>query len=209
MMLKSARSFRLCLLAMAGFVVACGCDGGGGSSGGPSSSLTSTFKGSSTGLTTIRGGDTIQFEVTVTTIANQDYKSIVWSLGGDVAAAVGSEAPGWAGVSHNVTNWAWNYTPSGSSTVKIGTTGNVTPDSAGCMTSVRVAGLCGFSGATGEVGDGIPATVGIVTITADTVSVPSSFLGGAFQYRGGDGFLDGSLMDDPPTVNLGSFTVVP
>jgi hypothetical protein len=112
-------------------------------------------------------------------------------------------------VSQNVTNWAWNYTP-GKGTVKIGTNGTVIPVvpiiTPSIETPVRVSPIYGFFSPPIKVGDGIPALVGTVTITADT---PGSFMGGGFQYPGGDGFLDGSFVDDPPTVNLGTFTVTP
>jgi len=198
---------------MAGFVVACGGDGGGGgSSGDPGSSLTSTFLTSTSRDTSISVGDTIQFEVTVTTIPGQDYNAVLWSLTGDAtAAATSTESSGWANVSHNVTKWAWNYTSSGSGLVKIGTNGTITPFAPGLTTPDRVAGFYGFlagvNGSVSKTGDGTPALVGTVTITADTVG--SSFLAGAFQIPGFDGFLDGSSMNDPPTVNLGTFNVSP
>ena len=212
MMLKSARSFRLCLLVMASFVVACGGDGGGGSSGGPSGSLTSTFLTSTSMTTNIEVGDTIQFEVTVTTISGQDYNAVLWSLTGDAtAAATTTKELGWANVSHNVTNWAWNYSPSGSGMVKIGTNGTITPFAPPLTTPDRVAGYYGFlagvNGSISKTGDGTPALVGTVTITADTVG--SSFRAGAFQIPGFDGFLDGIGINDPPTVTLGTFTVIP
>jgi hypothetical protein len=227
-MLKATRAFRLCLLTLAGFAVACGgdgggnkggdsgsclaCDGfggGGGASGDPGSSLTSTCLSSTTGSTSIAVGDTIQFEVTVTTIENQDYLAVIWSLSGDATQAVMSTVPDWPGVSHNVTNWAWNYMP-GKGTVRIGTNGSITPFAPGLPTPDRVAGFYGFlvgiNGSVSKTGDGVPALVGTVTITADT---PGSFMGGGIQIPGFDGFLDPSAMDDPPTVNLGTFTVTP
>ena len=226
-MLKATRAFRLCLLTLAGFAVACGgdgggnkggdsgslvaCDGfggGGGASGDPGSSLTSTCLSSTTGSTSIAVGDTIQFEVTVTTIENQDYRAVVWSLSGDATKAVMSTAPSWPGVSQNVTNWAWNYTP-GEGTVKIGTNGTVIPFvpiiTPSIETPVRVSPIYGFFSPPIKVGDGIPALVGTVTITADT---PGSFMGGGIQYPGGDGFIGTDTVADAVAVSGGAFTVI-
>ena len=63
------------------------------------SSIESTFLTSSTGTAQIDVGDTIQFEVTITTNPNQNYTTLIWSLTGDAAEAVtSSQGSGWAGV---------------------------------------------------------------------------------------------------------------
>jgi hypothetical protein len=153
-------------------------------------------------------GDTIQFEVTVTTIENQDYLAVIWSLSGDATQAVMSTVPDWPGVSHNVTNWAWNYMP-GKGTVRIGTNGSITPFAPGLPTPDRVAGFYGFlvgiNGSVSKTGDGVPALVGTVTITADT---PGSFMGGGIQYPGGDGFIGTDTVADAVAVSGGAFTVI-
>ena len=167
-------------------------------------SVSNSFLSSTSGTASIAVSDTIQFEVTITTdLIN--YNTILWSLTGDSAAAVGSTAgSSWAGVSNIVTNWAWHFTPAGGGKVKMGTNGRISPSAPAIPTPDRVSGPYGFFG-TSKTGDGNPALVGTVTIHADAVG---TFAGGGFQYPGVDGFL-GSGGGGTVPVSGGAFTVVP
>ena len=180
----------------------------GASSG---SELESVFVTSTSGTSVINVGDTIQFEVIVTTNADQVYDTILWSLTGDAVVAVGSTIEsGWAGVSQMATNWEWIYTPRNSGLVKISTTGRFSLNALAEGTSSilplpdRVAGNNGFI-ATHKTGTGNPSIVGTVTITADT---PGIYQGGAFLLPGVDGFMSmGSA--DTVSVFTAEFTVGP
>ncbi len=161
-------------------------------------------------------GDTIQFEVTVTTTAGRNYDTGLFSLTGDRVAAPGwghADAPSPA---HRVTNWNWHNTPAGGGNVKFGTNGRIVPNSPPIPPPDHIVGSFGFYGIS-KTGDGIPAMVGTVTITIaprlsgggfGTTSPVGVWQGGAFLYPGVDGFF-GSAGAETTTVSGGSFTVVP
>ncbi|MDP6980501.1 MAG: hypothetical protein QF570_18190, partial [Myxococcota bacterium] len=110
-------------------------------------SVTNTFLTSSTGTTDINVSDTITFEVTIQTDAGINYNTILWSLTGDAGAAVTSSmGSGWAGVSNNVIDWDWHYTPAGGGKVKMGTNGRLLPVAEPLPPPGRVAGAYGFFG---------------------------------------------------------------
>lgn len=166
-------------------------------------SVVNTFLSSTSGTATLVSGDTIQYEITLTTDAGVNYTGIAFSLTGDLAGALGSAAPAWAGVANSVTNFDWHYTGGGGK-VKFGTNGRVTPAVPPIPTPSPVSGPYAFFGIS-KTGDGIPALMGTVTIAADTVGV---FQGGGIQYPGVDGF-GGSSGAGVFSVSGGDFTVVP
>lgn len=167
--------------------------------------ITNTFVGSSTGTATIGVSDTIQFEVTVTTNAGQQYDVILWTLTSDAAGCpacipAGMNPP----LVNEVVAWAWHYTPAGGSKVKMGTNGRISPGPVAIPPPDSLVGPYGFAGQL-QVGDGIPALVGTVTIHADTVGITR---GGGYQFPGVDGFC-GYGSCELATVTGGEFTVVP
>jgi hypothetical protein len=166
-------------------------------------SLANTFLSSSSTTDTIGLGDTIQFEITLTTDAGVDYNAFAFSLTGDLASALGSAAPAWAGVANLVTNFDWHYTAGGK--VKFGTNGRIGPAAEPFPTPAKVAGPFGFFGQSGRTGDGVASLMGTVTITADTAG---TYVGGGIQYPGVDGF-GGTAGSGVHAVSGGSFTVVP
>jgi cysteine-rich repeat protein len=159
---------------------------------GSATDLTSTFLASTTGTTTIDIGDSIQFEVSMTTDVAQPYDTMFWSLSGDADAAVASTpASGWAGVANNVTGWAWNYSLGGM--VEFGTDGLVNVIQFVPLSPPgRVSGNYGMFTLPAKIGDGTTALVGTLTITADAYGV---WQGGAIQYPGVDGFLSVAVAD--------------
>jgi len=175
---------------------------------GSAMSVTNTFLTSTSGTSSLEVSDTIQFEVTLTIDAGQEFDVGIWSLSGDAVGAFGSTlASGWAGVSNVVTSWEWNYTPPGGGKVKMGTNGMVAPLTPPLPTPGRVSGGYGWIASlntpSSRFGDGIPALVGTVTIHADSLG---TFQGGAIQYPQVDGFYLGGEGDIAP-VSGGSFTV--
>ena len=169
------------------------------------SSVTNSFLSSTSGTETISVSDTIQFEVTITTNAGQNYNTIFWSITGDAAAAVVTPVVDWpTDVDHIVTDWEWHYTPAGGGKVKMGTNGRLNTSPPPQAVGNSVSGPYGFF-ATNKTGDGVPALVGTVTIHASASGV---YQGGGIQYTGVDGFI-GSAGTDVTTVSGGAFTVVP
>lgn len=198
-------SIRL-LLPIAALAVACSSGGGGGSGdkdeAAASSALTSTFLTSTSGTSTIGAGDTVQFEVAITTEVGRNYDTILFSLTGDATGNEGAMAP-WAGVMNTVTAWSWNY-EAGTTDVNFSIDSAIAPTDNSTLTTLPVAvsigwGSFGFS----RIGSGVPSIVGTVTITADTVGVHQ---GGAF-FLTSDGFVDGGISDSV-TISTGTFTVV-
>lgn len=169
------------------------------------SELTNTFLTSTSGTSTIDVGDTIQFEVSIRTNASQTYDTILCSVTGDAAAAVGStKGSGWGGVSQMATNWSWNYKV-GTGSVDFGTVGTINPTTGTTIllpTPDRVAGNNGFL-ITSTTGTGSLAVVGTVTIAADT---PGNYQGGAFLLPGVDGFMNLGVVD-AVSVSTAAFTV--
>ncbi len=176
--------------------------------------FTNSFLSSSTGRETLREGDTIQFEVTVTVDTGRNYDTILWSLTGDVQVAR------WWGCcadypdpSNRVTDWAWHYTPTGGGLVDMGTTGRIAPAPRVALPPPRlVVGAPGIPGVAGKSRDGVPSLVGTVTIEAGDfgweVQTTGSFRARAFQLSGVDAFC-GSSGCEEVTVTGGEFTVVP
>lgn len=177
-------------------------------------SITSSFLTSSTGTSTIGLGDTIQFEVSFQSSNGILYNVMLATISGDTAAALSSSAVGgWAGVSNDVSDWQWKYSPPGSGTVDFSV---ASPQSPADYTAIIandpfptpvVVGIGWFSPPTGSsTGTGTPSVIGTVTITADTLG---SFQGGAFRYPGVDGFFYDGAIEDPVTVVTASYVVTP
>ncbi|MFT5442044.1 MAG: hypothetical protein ACI8W3_001086 [Myxococcota bacterium] len=166
-------------------------------------SLSNSFLSSTSGTNVLGIGDTIQYEITLTTVAGIEYDGVLFSLSGDFNGALASAAPAWAGVANVVTNFDWHYT-GGAGKVKMGTNGRITPTPPPLPTPGRVSGPYGFF-ATIKTGDGIPALMGTVTIQADTAG---TYVGGGISYPGVDGFT-GTGGNGGLTVSGGDFTVVP
>ncbi|MDP6980342.1 MAG: FG-GAP repeat protein [Myxococcota bacterium] len=170
----------------------------------PAASLDSVFLTSSTGTSTINEGDTIQFEVILTSTPGQTYTRMNWSLSGDADAALGAYPfNDWAGVRNWVVDWAWHYTPPGGYKVKFGTNGRMAPVPGLSTIPARASIEHGWFSLLSKTGDGVPALVGTVTLQADWGGV---YDGGAFFYTS-DGFFDGFLPDSV-TVSAASFTVI-
>lgn len=195
------------MLPIAALALACSGGGGSGGSGGGDGSvseLTSTFLTSTSGISTIGIGDTIQFEVAVTTQAGRSYDAMSFSLTGDATGNEGATAP-WAGVENAVTAWSWNY-KAGTTDVNFSTDDVIPPTDNSALTTLPVSVSIGW-GAFGftRTGSGIPSIVGTVTITADT---PGVYEGGAFFLTGLDAFF-GDGVADSVTISTGAFSVVP
>ena len=168
-------------------------------------SIVSTFSSSSTGTSAIAVGDTIQFEINLTVDLNADVNTLFFGVTGDVAGALGSANPAWAGTAHVASNWEWHYT--NAAKVKFDTNGTIAPAPpaiSGPDGTLPVVGSYGFFGVT-KTGKGVGSMVGTVTITADANGV---FAGGGFIYPGLDGIF-GSGGEIATTVTTAAFTVVP
>jgi hypothetical protein len=202
-----ARSIRLCLTNMlaAGLLLAAM---PGASS---AAELSSTFLTSSTGNGTINAGDTIQFEVSITTTLGFDYNDILFSLSGDIVGALSSSSPGvWDDVQGIVVDWEWNYVP-GTPSVDFATNGTILPfpnHSPGSPVLLS-------QGARGvdTTGDGGTNIIGTVTIMANNVvggGVPVlgrvEYQGGAFMLPGFDAF-QGFGGQDTVIISPATYTV--
>jgi hypothetical protein len=208
--MKPGLSIRLCLTIA---ILALACGGGSdrrdGGSGDPNpvagASLTSTFLTSTTGTSTIGVGDTIEFEVALTSTVDFNYDTMIFSITGDAAGNEGTTSPTFPGVDQNVAAWAWNY-KAGTTDVKFSTDGVIPPadNSALNMFPAPVGIAFGFF-AENRTGNGATNVIGTVTITPDTVG---AYQGGAFFINGLDVFtgMDG---DDTVEINTGAYTVVP
>jgi hypothetical protein len=168
-------------------------------------SIVSNFSSSTTGTSAIAVGDTIQFEVNVTVDAATSVNTLFFGVTGDVAGALGSANPVWAGTSHVASNWEWHYT--NAAKVKFDTNGTIAPAPAaiaGPDGVLPVVGSYGFFGIA-KTGQGIGSMVGTVTVTANAAGV---FEGGGFIYPGLDGIF-GTGGELATTVTTAAFTVVP
>ena len=168
--------------------------------------ITNSFLTSTSGTAHLLGlpGDTIQFEVLITTTAGRNYSTILWSLTGDRAGALAGTPATWATTAdHLVTNWEWHYTPPGGGKVKMGVNGRAVPFPPTQGVGNSVSSPYGFFG-TSKTGDGVQALVGTVTIA---VGAEGLYQGGAYFYPGVDTFI-GSAGEEGATVSGGTFTVV-
>ncbi len=143
-------------------------------------SITSFFAGSTTGTPTIFVGDTISFDVFMTLDAGVSYSAMSFSVTGDEAGGLASNAGiGWAGVANQVTNWSWNFSTLVSTQVDFtGVSGFAspllnpsTPPTPGLNGQLALGAFNGF---------GNSVLVGTVTIVADTAG---TFRGGAIMHN--------------------------
>jgi hypothetical protein len=173
--------------------------------------ITNSFLASSTGTTVIAVGDTIQFEVVVTSVLDHDYRQMTFSTSGDIAAAIESTPP-WAGVAHSVTAFDYNF--SSPSMITMSATGEALvipfqtspPGPTSPLAAQFGWGPFGFPLRTGT---GVTEVIGVVTIQANQVG---SFLGGGFAYPLVDAWSNFAVADVDSLGPLGSgasFTVVP
>lgn len=170
--------------------------------------FTNSFLTSSTGTATIGVSETIQFEVSLTTVNGKTYQIGTWVLSGDWADAdsiAGGQSP-YPNVDNVVTGWTYNY-KTGSGDVKMATNGLITPTVVNFPPPVKVSGQYGFGLplTTPVTGNGNTNVVGTVTITADAAG---TYLGGGYvgPFEGWGSVSTGA---DPDTNVGAAFTVIP
>jgi len=172
---------------------------------GSAGTLTNSFLTSTSGTSSIGVGDTITYEVTIGTVSANLYDTVIFSITGDAANAVGDAIP-WANTNNLVTAWNWNY-KTGTTNVKFATNGLATPANNASLTTLPAPVGIGYGwfGQGIKTGNGNTNIVGTVTITANTIG---AFDGGGFFLPGVDGFVVGGIAE-ASTATAASFTVVP
>jgi hypothetical protein len=174
---------------------------------GSAGSITNSFLRSSSGASTIGVGDTITYEVSITTVSARIYDTMLFSLSGDAASAVGDGIP-WSNTNNLVTAWNWNYKSGGVNTVKFGTNGLILPANNASITTLPTPVSIGYGwfGIGAKTGTGATNLLGTVTITANT---SGNFEGGGFFLPNVDGPVNGGITYGDAIATAASFTVVP
>jgi len=169
--------------------------------------VSSAFLSSTTGTSTILVGDTITFEISITTISGANYGVWTMSLGGDQAGALAvpnTSGPTWAGVDQQVAAFDWNYKSGGSKSVKFATNGLIAPT---IQTSPLGFGVLSNNGWNSQnvTGNGNTSIIGTVTILVNTAG---SYTGGGFEIGGLDAFF-GTAGSEIYISNTAAYSVVP
>jgi hypothetical protein len=149
--------------------------------------VSSTFLSSTSGTSTILVGDTISFEISITTITGANYGAWTMSVGGDQGNALSvpnTSGPTWAGVDQQVVAFEWNYKSGGSNKVKFATNSTIAPN---VQTNPLGFGVLSNNGWNSQnvTGNGNINVIGTVTILANTAG---SYSGGGFEIPGLDAF---------------------